>query len=124
MHEILVRHFGEDVKKEVDEVRGFTDFSVYNIPIECKVFTERMKYRKDMSGLEILETHKSQSFQETIHFRCRFLITYDYRKKNVKTELEKSAIVERILFKIQGHILIVLIVILENIDKSFKVVYF
>ena len=120
IHEILVRKFGEDVKKEVEEVRGSTDFLVHNIPIECKVITDKMKYDENIDGLEILEKHESQSFQETIHSRCGFLIVYDYRKEKIKENLKQSAVIERILFKIQGHKLIVLLVLLGNIEKPSK----
>ncbi len=120
IHEILVRKFGEEVKQEVDEVRGSTDFLAYNIPIECKVITDRMKYSENLSSLEILEKHESQSFQETMHCRSGFLIAYDYRKEKLIDDLKKSAIVERIQFRIQGQKLIVLLVFLGNLEKPSK----
>ena len=100
LKQIFQLEFGVDVKKEIEEVRGSTDFHILNLSIEAKVMTDRGKYSKLKSGIEILEELELQSFQETIHNRSGFLIAYDYRKDTISRELITQSIIERIKIRI------------------------
>jgi len=117
VRDILVREFGESVVKEVQSTRGKTDFSIYGIPIECKVITDRTVCTPSDSGIAVLETHESQAFQQAMHVRCGILIGYDYRMNNIIPEHRIGAISERIKIKMLGDKIIAIICFLGNMIR-------
>jgi len=97
---VLEKEYGENLIKEKEDSRGKIDFSVFNIPIELKVFHDQKEKEDkyyDMSGIDILEKeYLNQIAQESNSIRLGILVCYDFRKENIKKEFLVQALIDRI----------------------------
>ncbi|MFX0141159.1 MAG: hypothetical protein ACFFDN_46400, partial [Candidatus Hodarchaeota archaeon] len=118
-HPEIKEHLDKDnwknVYKEPEHARGNIDFLIYDIPIECKVLTDKRKYSKERSAFEIAKKKfKLQIFQETIDVRCGILLIYDYRKDTIKKELKIRSLSEGIDKLREGENLVIVVTFLGN----------
>ena len=97
---LLEKEYGEKLVKEKEDSRGKIDFTVFNIPIELKVFHDKKEKDKkyyNMSSIEILEKeYLNQIAQESNSIRLGVLLSYDFRKENIKKEFLIQALIDRI----------------------------
>ena len=116
----LKNQFGIKVIKEFLDAKGSIDLLVHNIPVECKVLTDKGNHPENKSGIEILKNkHLNQTSQYLMHTRCGFLIAFDYRSK-VEPHLTRESVIDRIKFIIHEKKLMVLLVILGNMGIPSK----
>jgi len=119
LREHFIDRFGIDnINKEPERIRGKTDFLVYHIPIECKVFNDKKDAdKKDKTGLELLKKYEPQAYQLQKYTRCGLLLGYDYRLKNIHSEFLRHAIYETFQIVSEGDKIFFKAVIMGNVIR-------